>query len=80
MRSGCGISAHSLCSSCFTAGGAPLWLIGIALRLEKFLFFCGEREIRAALNTPELLVFERHQMTSSLLYWLELVIRQPIKL
>jgi hypothetical protein len=54
-----------------TAFGTALWLVSVALRLEKLLVFGTERESRATIGTREGFLLKTHWMTSSLIYLLE---------
>jgi hypothetical protein len=74
LAAGFCIGAYTLSSSCLAASWAPLRFIGVTFRLEEFLFGGIKRESGATFDTLELLVFESHQRTSSLKYWLEVVI------
>jgi hypothetical protein len=55
----------TLCFPGFTAGGAALGLVGIALGLEELLLFSAEGKVGSTIGTVELLVLKTHWMTSS---------------
>jgi hypothetical protein len=55
----------TLCFPGFTAGGAALGLICIALGLEKLLFLSAEGKLGPTFDALELLVLKTHWMTSS---------------
>ena len=59
----------TLCLPCLTARRTALWLISIALRLEKLLFLSAESKCSPTIGTLDRLVLKNHWMTSSLLYF-----------
>jgi len=55
------------CFPCLAAFGTALWLISIALRLEKLLVLNAEGECSPTIGALERLVLKTHWITSSLM-------------
>lgn len=67
------------CLPCVAAFSAAFGFVGIAPRLELFLFLSAKGKSITAIGTFERLVLKRHWMTSSLLYLARVLATQYVR-